>query len=57
MSPEDISECFVESHHCKTLIFDNFGVLSENGESRLILFVNIVYDVYLGKMYCQENSV
>jgi hypothetical protein len=25
--------------------------------TRLILFVNIVYDVYLGKMYCQENSV
>ena len=35
MSPEDISEHFVESHHCKKKKkFDNFGVLSENGESR-----------------------
>jgi len=25
MNPEDISEYFGESHHCKNLKFDNFG--------------------------------
>jgi len=27
MSPEDISEHIGESHHCKNLIFENFGEL------------------------------